>query len=54
LLEVALDNLWLAVEEPEILASDGKATAVNAIAGNIYDELLEVANNWLDENKKEK
>lgn len=48
LLEVAQSDLWLAVEEPEIMAFDGKNTAVNAIAGNIYDELIEVAMDWLN------
>lgn len=41
LLQRALDDLYLAVNEPEILAFDGKCTAVNAIAGNLYDWTLE-------------
>ncbi len=41
LLEVALDEVELAIVEPEILAFDGAATAVNAIAGNIYQEVIE-------------
>ena len=48
LLEVAQDELWLAVDEPEILAFDGKSTAVAAIAGNIYQELVEAGQNWLN------
>ena len=49
LLEVAQDDLWLAVDEPDIMAFDGKNTAVNAIAGNLYDYLFEIAIEWLDE-----
>lgn len=49
ILELAMDNLWFAVEEPEILGFDGKNTAINAIVGNVYQHLLEVANEWLKE-----
>ena len=52
LLEVALDDLTLAAREPEILAFDGQATAVNAIAGNLYDDLLELGYQWLEEQKQ--
>ena len=39
LLEIAGEDLWIACEEPEILAFDGTPTAVNCIAGVIYNEL---------------
>ena len=38
ILEFALDEPNLAIEEPEIYAFDGKHNAVNAILGNIYEE----------------
>lgn len=44
LLELAASNNSLALDEPEILAFDGTATPINAIAGNIYERLSEVAN----------
>jgi hypothetical protein len=40
LLEVAMSALWLATEEPEIMAFNGENTAVNAIAGNIYEAIV--------------
>ncbi len=49
LLEVAQSELWLAVDEPEIMAFGGENSAVNAIAGNLYDHLFEIALEWLDE-----
>lgn len=52
LLEIALDDLWLSVEEPEVYAFDGVHNAVNAIAGNLYNHLLEKANEWLENAKK--
>jgi hypothetical protein len=41
LLEMAGNEIWLATEEPEIMAFDGTNTAINAIAGNIYKALEE-------------
>lgn len=52
LLECALHDLWLGVVEPEIYAFDGKHTAVNAIAGNIYEHLQDLAFQWLAEQNK--
>jgi len=44
LLELALSDLFLASDEPEFYAFGGEHNAVNAIAGNIFLELMEVAN----------
>jgi hypothetical protein len=43
LLEMAAEDYseGLAIEEPDILAFDGKSTAVNAIAGRVFEELSE-------------
>ena len=42
LLRLALDDLWLATSEPEIgPAFDGRPTAVNIIAANVYENLYE-------------
>ena len=42
LLRLALDDLWLASTEPEIgPAFDGRPTAVNIIAANVYEELYQ-------------
>ena len=41
LLETAISSYDLAVTEPEVFAFDGEHTAVNAIAGNIYEELIQ-------------
>lgn len=49
ILEVALSETTLATYVPEIFAFNGEHTAVNAIAGNIYSELLETGNKWLEE-----
>ena len=38
ILQYALDEPGLAIEEPEIYAFDGKHNAVNAILGNIYED----------------
>ncbi len=43
LLDLAADNNELAINEPEILAFDGAATPINAIAGNVYEGLMAVA-----------
>ena len=40
LLKEALMDLNLDPDEPEILCWDGKSTAVNAIAGNIYEGVV--------------
>lgn len=48
LLEVAINDPWLAVDTPELLAFDGKASAVSCIAGNIYAHLQEKGQEWLD------
>ena len=43
LLECAMDNLWLATEEPEVYGFGGEHSAVNAIVGNLYEHLCEIA-----------
>ena len=43
LLECAMDNLWLATEEPEAYGFGGEHSAVNAIVGNLYEHLCEMA-----------
>lgn len=43
LLECALGNLWLATEEPEVYGFGGEHSAVNAIVGNLYEHLYEIA-----------
>ena len=48
LLECALDNLWMATEEPEVYGFDGAHTAVNAVVGNLYKHLCEIAIEALD------
>lgn len=52
LLEIARNDFWLATTEPELMCFDGKNTAVNAIAGNIYQHLQEKGQEWLDSKKK--
>lgn len=39
LLMLAADELWLAVDVPEIYAFGGEHSAVNAIAGNVFEHL---------------
>ena len=51
LLEMAINDLTLAVDSPDILAFDGRPSAVNAIAGNIYELLYEEAMRWLKQQK---
>ena len=47
LMELAADNLDLAVRSPEILAFDGECSAVNAVAGNVYEEpSMAAADEW--------
>lgn len=57
LLEYALDDLYLATEEPESSpAFDGSPTAVNIIAANIYDRLvmaLEEAWNEIEQERED-
>lgn len=57
LLEAALENLRLATEQPEILAFDGVPTAVNCIAGNIYqdaeEKLWEALREYVEEKRDE-
>ncbi len=44
LMDMAADNIDLAVNEPEIgPAFDGSPTPVNIIAANVYEALMEVA-----------
>ncbi len=44
LMEMAADNIDLAVNEPEVgPAFDGSPTPVNIVAGNVYDALMVVA-----------
>lgn len=43
LMMYAANNLDLATMTPEILAFDGEASAVNCVAGAIYEELREAA-----------
>lgn len=43
LMMYAANNLDLATMTPEVLAFDGQASAVNCVAGAIYEELLEAA-----------
>lgn len=43
LLAVAIDNSDLAVEEPEVFAFGGKHTAINAIAGRLFEKLYGTA-----------
>jgi len=54
LLEYAQNDLWLSCETPDILAFDGTPTAVNCIAGTIYQELYSAMNQVLDDILEEK
>ena len=51
LLEIAISEPWLAVDEPELMAFSGKG-AIACIGGNIYQNLQEKGQEWLDEVKK--
>ena len=53
LLDVAASDNSLALDEPEVLAFDGKPTPINAIAGNIYQKLYEIAIEEWEEIKEE-
>lgn len=52
LLKCALDDLWLATEEPEAYGFGGEHSAVNAIVGNLYQHLYEIAIEALEERKE--
>lgn len=54
IVDVGNSDIWLTTTEPEIYAFSGEKTAVNAIAGNIYQHLSEIAYKWLEDVKKEK
>ncbi len=44
LMEMAADNISLAVDEPEVgPAFDGSPTPVNIVAANVYEALMEAA-----------
>lgn len=43
ILDCAIDDFSLATEKPEVYAFNGEETAINAIAGNIYQVLVQVA-----------
>jgi len=51
ILQYGAENTDLGTYEPDIYAFDGKPTAVNAIAGRIYEELSETAQKWLSDNQ---
>ena len=48
ILNYAVRKFDLAVKEPEIYAFNGEHTAINAIAGNMYEALAEALYNELD------
>lgn len=50
LMELAADKPELASAEPDIWAFDGSHTAVNAVAGNLYELLIQEAEEWYQEN----
>lgn len=52
LLELAIDDTYIATNEPDLLAYDGKPTPINAIAGNVYEALRTEAYEWLEEVKE--
>jgi hypothetical protein len=43
----------LAIRVPEVWAFGGEHNAVNAIAGNLYDHLYQVASEYFEEQKRE-
>lgn len=49
-LELAMDRVDLATIEPDIYGFNGKHTAINAIAGNVYLDLEETAYEWREKN----
>jgi len=52
LLSVAISDLYLAICEPEVWpAFDGRPTAINLIAANIYECLVEELRQRFEENK---
>jgi hypothetical protein len=53
LLMLASEDLWLAVDTPEIYAFGGEHSAVHAIAGNVFDHLRGEAYSEFDQIKEE-
>jgi hypothetical protein len=53
LLALAQDDIWLALEEPDVYAFDGEPTAINAIAGNVYEALHEAAREAIEEMREQ-
>lgn len=53
-IELTREDMWLATEEPQLYCFDGKHTAVNAIAGNAYDEILQALWTRYEELKEER
>ena len=51
LLNYALHNHYIATSTPDIFTFDGSHSPVNAIAGNIYQELSETAHDWLSKHE---
>lgn len=50
ILQYGANNIELATSEPDIgPAFDGKPTPVNIIAANIYEHLLNLGREWLEE-----
>lgn len=53
-IELTREDLWLATEEPQSFFFSGEHTAVNAIAGNAYDEILQALWTRYEELKEER
>lgn len=53
LIDLAAEDNWLATEEPDMMAFDGRSTAINAIASNVYqhivDELMTAWQTYMEE-----
>lgn len=55
LLEMAMSDLWLAVDKPNFESGYGEAgSAVSVIVANLYDHLDEKAHEWLEKLLMEK
>ena len=54
ILEVALSDIELAAVVPEVYGFDGSHNAVNAITGNLYDEVYQAASEYYYTLTKEK